>query len=597
VDLAPLSDPLALWRHVAPGSNVRAPILPPPPLPLRMRARFATGLLAGVVALAGACRETRDGGIAANGPPVDAADGGTLIVAVPAEPGTLFPPLVTGTQGAAVVSALFDRLAEIGPALETYGDQGFTPRLASRWRWSPDSLSIAFTIDARARWHDGRPVRAADVRFTYLTYVNPAVGSEGAPLLASIDSVTAPDDSTAVFWFRERTPRQFFDATYHMVVLPAHLLDTVPPARLADAPFARQPVGSGRFRLAAWEPGQRLEVVAVPDHPRGRPHLDRVIWSLVPDVNAATMKLFAGEADFYELIRPENLPQLARTPSVRLVDNPALQYGFLGFNLRDPRGAGAAHPVLGDSLVRRALSMAVDRRQLARSVFDSLGITALGPAPRALIPDSLAFTAPAHDPAAARALLESAGWRDGNGDGVRDRNGRDLAFDLLVPNSSQTRQRYAVLLQEQLRAVGARVTPRILEVNALVAQLDAHTFDAYLGSWQTSPGLAGMRQTWGSTGGGNVGRYASPAFDAAVDSALTSRDPVAARSHWSRAFRQIVADAPAIWLYEQRQPVALHRRVQVPPLRADGWYADLADWWIDPAQRLPRDRIGLGTPP
>ncbi|MFN9952484.1 MAG: ABC transporter substrate-binding protein, partial [bacterium] len=92
------------------------------------------------------------------------------------------------------------------------------------------------------------------------------------------------------------------------------------------------------------------------------------------------MKLFAGEADFYELIRPENLPQLARTPSVRLVDNPALQYGFLGFNLRDPRGAGAAHPVLGDSLVRRALSMAVDRRQLARSVFDSLGITALGPA-------------------------------------------------------------------------------------------------------------------------------------------------------------------------------------------------------------------------
>jgi len=562
-----------------------------------MRSRFASALLVGVVGLAGACRETRDRERtegAATGQP---ADGGTLIVTVPAEPGTLFPPHVTGTQGAAVVSVLFDRLAEIGPALETYDDQGFTPRVASRWRWSRDSLSIAFTIDARARWHDGRPVHAADVRFTFATYTHPAIGSESAALLASIDSVTAPDDSTAVFWFRERTPRQFFDATYHMVVLPSHLLDTVPPARLADTPFARKPVGSGRFRLAAWEPGQRLEVVAVPEHARGRPHLDRVIWSLAPDVNAATMKLFAGEADFYELIRPENLPQLARTPDVRLVDNPALQYGFLGFNLRDPRGGTGAHPVLGDSLVRRALSMAVDRVQLARSVFDSLGIMALGPAPRALIPDTLAFQAPAHDPMAARALLESAGWRDGNGDGIRERNGRPLAFDLLVPNSSQTRQRYAVLLQEQLRAVGVRVTPRLLEVNALVAQLEAHTFDAYLGSWQSSPGLVGMRQTWGSTGGGNVGRYASPAFDAAVDSALGSRDRDAARAYWVRAFRRIVADAPAIWLYEQRQPVALHRRVVLPPLRADGWYADLADWWIDPARRLPRDRIGLGTPP
>jgi peptide/nickel transport system substrate-binding protein len=566
-----------------------------------MRSTLATALLFGAAVGTSACgddpREDPRDGRPARSAPGQPADGGTLIVAVPAEPGTLFPPLVTGTQGAAIVSTLFDRLAEIGPSLEPYGDQGFSPRLASRWRWSTDSLSIAFTLDSRARWHDGRPVRAADVRFTFATYTNPAVGSEGAPLLSSIDSVTAPDDSTAIFWFRQRTPRQFFDATYHMVVLPAHLLDSIPPARLADAAVARQPVGTGRFRMAAWEPGQRIEVVAVPDHPRGRPHLDRVIWSLSPDVTAATTKLFAGEADFYELIRPENLPQLARTPNVRLVDNPALQYGFLGFNLRDPRGGSAAHPVLGDSLVRRALSMAVDRVQLARNVFDSLGLTALGPAPRALIPDTLAFRAPVHDTVAARALLDAAGWRDADGDGLRERNGRPLAFDLLVPNSSQTRQRYAVLLQEQLRAVGARVTPRILEVNALVAQLDAHTFDAYLGSWQSSPGLVGMPQTWGSTGGGNVGRYANATFDAAVDSALASRDAATARAHWGRAFRQIASDAPAIWLYEQRQPVALHRRVQLPPLRADGWYADLADWWIDPAQRLPRDLVGLGTPP
>jgi peptide/nickel transport system substrate-binding protein len=246
--------------------------------------------------------------------------------------------------------------------------------------------------------------------------------------------------------------------------------------------------------------------------------------------------------------------------------------------------------VLQDVRVRRALSMAIDRPRLAQNVFDALGLVGLGPAPRALIPDTTAFQQLPFDTAAAKALLDSAGWRDHDNDGVRDKDGRPLAFEVLVPNASQTRQRYAVLLQEQYRAIGVKATPLILEVNALIARIDRHAFDAYMGSWQTSPGLVGLRQTWASSGGGNAGRYASPAFDAALDSALTTFDASAARRHWARAFQQIVDDAPAVWLYEQRMPVALHTRFIVPALRADGWYADLAEWRIDPTKRLPRDQ-------
>jgi peptide/nickel transport system substrate-binding protein len=497
--------------------------------------------------------------------------GGTMIVTVPAEPSTLFPPLMSGTQGAAIVGVLFDRLAEIGDGLETYGDRGFQPRLATSWSWSNDSLSIAFALDSLARWHDGQPVSAEDVRYTFRVYTSDSLVVELQSLLGNIDSVSVRDPRTAVFWFKRRMPRQFYDATYHMYVLPSHLLDTIPMSKLESAPFGRQPVGTGRFRFARWEPGQRIEIIADTANSRGRAKLDRVIWSIAPDFGASTVKLFAGEADFLEQLRPENLAQVARTPTLRLIDNRALSYGFLGFNFRDRTDPSRPNAMFGDPRVRRALHMAVDRERLVRNVFDSLGMVALAPAPRALIPDTAAFTQVPYNVAAAKALLDSAGWRDTNNDGVRDRDGVPLEFSILIPSSSTSRQRYAVLLQEQYRAIGVKATPQVLENNAWnEATYETHAFDAYLGAYQPSPGLVGLMQTWASRGSSNAGRYDSP---------------------------QIDDDVPAVWLYEQRSPVAINRRFITTPLRADSWFVGLADWRVDPAQRIDRDRVGLGTPP
>ncbi|WP_337169462.1 peptide ABC transporter substrate-binding protein [Gemmatimonas aurantiaca] len=556
-------------------------------LPVRF-SRRPLFLLASLAMLVG-CGDADRGGVAAG------ETGGTLIIAMPAEPTTLLPPVSDANQDAAVINAIFDRLAEIGPTLETFGDRGFRPRLASSWAWANDSLSIAFTIDSLARWHDGQPVEAADVRYTFRVYTSDSLAVNNRAMLGNIDSVSVRDARTAVFWFKRRTPQQFQEATYFMYILPSHLLASIPMKDLPASPFARKPVGSGRFRFANWEAGQRVEIVADTANPRGRAMLDRVIWSIAADFGAATVKLFAGEADFFEYIRPGDLGQIARTPSLRLVDNRALQYLFLGFNFRDPRNPSQPHPLFADAAVRRALHMAVDRAGIVRNVFDSLGAVALGPAPRALIPDTTAFTQLPHDPAHARALLDSAGWRDSDGDGIREREGRRLSFEMLVPSSSAGRRSLTVLLQEQFRAVGAEAKPLVLEVNTFSTRSDTGQFDTYMGGWSVVPGLGGTRQTWTSKGSGNVGRYRNPAFDALVDSALTSFAPAASHRYWARAFQQIVDDAPAIWLVDQRAPVALHKRFIVPPLRPDGWYADLADWRVDPAQRIDRDRIGLAA--
>jgi peptide/nickel transport system substrate-binding protein len=524
--------------------------------------------------------------------------GGTLVVAG-ADPHALFPPVIGFLQEKVLTDLLYDHLAEIGTALSTVGDAGFRPRLADRWTWAPDSLSIAFHLDPRARWHDGRPVTAEDVRFTYAAYTDATVGSPTAENLRDIDSVTVRDSSTAVFWFGRRSPEQFFTAVYHMSVLPAHPYRGVKPGDYATSEAARRPVGSGRFRLARWEPGTTVEVVADTTNYRGRPRLDRVVWSVVADARTAPTRLLTGAADFFERLSPEVIAQLPEHPDVRIARYPGLDYSFMWFNLLD--GASARpHPVLGDRAVRRALTQALDRRAIVASVFDSLAAPALGPFVRSSSVADTTIPQIAYDSLAAARALDSLGWRDANGDGVRENGARPLAFTILVPATSASRIKFAVLIQEQLRRIGARVAVEQLDGNAMQQRLAGGSFDAAMGNWQADPSPGTVRQMWGGDAtrakkGVNFGSYASAAFDAQVDSGSATFDAARAKAHFRRAYATIVADAPAVWLSEARPVAGVHRRVHVVGMRADAWWADLADWSIPEGQRIDRDRIGLRT--
>ncbi|MGH7720456.1 MAG: ABC transporter substrate-binding protein, partial [Gemmatimonadaceae bacterium] len=228
------------------------------------------------------------------GTPGAGEHGGTLVISSPADADILFPPLVGTIAGHQVADIIFERLAEPGEKLNTIGDVGFTGELAKSWTWSPDSLSIAFQLDPQARWHDGRAVRATDVRFTHALYTDSALAAPVASLLANIDSVTVRDSLTAVFWFARRTPEQFFEAAFQMSILPEHLLSQLEPAALRTAQFVTNPVGSGQYRFGRWEKGARIELLADTSHYRGRPNIDRVIWTVAPDPATATTKVLAG---------------------------------------------------------------------------------------------------------------------------------------------------------------------------------------------------------------------------------------------------------------------------------------------------------------
>lgn len=521
--------------------------------------------------------------------------GGTVIIDFAgAEPTPLFPPFSDDATSRLVVDQIYDRLATIGENLNTVGDAGFTPRLAERWDWAKDSLSIAFHINPRARWHDGQPVRASDVAFTYAVDKDPKTATQLSAILANVDSVTVRDSLTAVVWYHKRTPEQFYDFVYQVYVFPEHVVSGIARDALRSSDVIRRPIGTGRFRFVQWVPGQRIELIADTANYRGRAKLDRMILSFVTDPGVAITQLLTGQADFYENIPVPALPTIDSSATVRAIRYPGLGFAYMGMNMRDPKRANAPHPLFGDRSVRRAFTMALDRQAMLRNVFDTLGVLGYGPFARTLMDTTVAQIP--YDRGHAAALLDSAGWRAG-ADGMRAKGGRPLAFGLLVPTSSATRMRYAVLIQEQLKAVGARVDIESADISAFISRTAAHNFDAALHGTGSDPSRAAVKQNWGTEsigpGGQNADRYSNPTFDATVDSAVAAFDPARANALYHRAFQIIVDDAPAVWLYDVLNVAGAHKRIRTTGMRADNWWAGLADWSIPANERIDRDRIGL----
>ena len=532
--------------------------------------------------------------------PSGAPTGGTLVISTGADPDILMPSLLSSVLAAQITDLVYDRLAVIGDSLSILNDDGFTPRLADRWTWGADSLTIAFHIDPRAKWHDGKPVRSSDVRFTFQSSTDSTLGSQVKALLSNIDSVTTPDSATAVFWFHARTPQQFYDATFLMPIIPEHVWQGIALSAWRGSEQAKHPIGSGQYRFVRWVPRAAVELTADTANYRGAPRLNRVIWSIAPDFNTLMTRFLSGETDFFEQLRPENLPEVAKHPELRTKQYRGLGYIFAQFNLRDPANRARPHPIFGNRELRRALTMATDRSTMVRSVFDSLALPALGPTVRAYPTTDPNLPQIPFDLPRARQILDSLGWRDANGDGVRERNGRPLQFSIAVPGTSRGRVRLAVLLQEQLRQAGVKMDVEQLDLPVLIERLRKRAFDATIGAWNTQPSPGSVRGSWGTVGsrassGTNYSSYENPVFDANVDSALSSFDLPARKAYFTKAYETIIQDAPAIWLAEPIPTVGYHSRLQLAHLRSDAYWAHIPEWWIPADKRIPRDNAPVAT--
>jgi peptide/nickel transport system substrate-binding protein len=509
----------------------------------------------------------------------------SIVIATGGQATLPIPTLMEGGEGSVgnldVADQLFLRLADLGPKLLTAGDREFVPALAHSWT-RRDSITLAFDLDRRARWHDGTPVTARDVVFTISRAKNPAVAPRLSELLRQLTSVTAEGTHRVVFRYARPYAEQLYDAVFHVPPLPAHLLESLPPEKVAQSDFVTNPVGSGPYRWVRNVPGQFVELAAVPDFFLGTPKLERVILRTAVDPSARLNLLLSGQADAHDIIPPppDNLRRVSADTNLRLISVPSSTVGYLLFNQRDPKSHARPHPILADIRVRRAITLGLDRQQLVQAVFGPHGAVPYGPVSQLLW---IRHGAPAPEPpnvVRARRLLAATGWGDSDGDGTLDRRGRPLQLTLSLPNTSGIRRQMALLVQEQLRRIGVRIELQQLEFPIWNERRSAGDFDLDFSAVSQDASPSGLTQAWTCTGGSNYSGYCDRRVDSLIEQAILGRgDPA---ETWHKVLRQIEEGAPATFLYAPTFVFAVNRRYKNVTISPQSSWVTLRKWSVDP---------------
>jgi peptide/nickel transport system substrate-binding protein len=508
--------------------------------------------------------------------------GGVLVVLADREPDQLNPLTFSSTPAYQAVFLMFRRLALRDSTLSGYG-----PDLARSWTVENDTTVILELRDD-VYWDDGVRVTAEDVVFTIELQRNPETGS---PRLADVAAVTsvAARDSFSVAVGMSRTGVYDVNALLEVVPVPRHLLADVSPAELRNAPFGRRPVGNGFYRFGTWSAGQSLTLEVNAQKPDGRAAIDRIIMRFVPDMNAAMTELLTGQGDLIPRLPPNQKPRVDATANVTSYGGPRVRPAWLAFNTR--------RPPLDDVRVRRALLMAIDRQALADGLFADVGEPAWSPIPPALREHTPGVRPVPHDPDGARRLLAEAGWRDTNNDGIVDRGGRPLRIEAEFISTDQTRQDVLVAVQSMLRGVGVDLAPRAYESSTWVQRLRDGSFAASFWGWGWGPGVVGpnaimiFHSRSIPPGGPNFAAARNPRIDQLLDAVLLAPDTAAARPIWAEIEQLMIDDAVYAPIYMDPELFGVHSRFRNVKFRGLEWVEDAIYWYIEPDDRLSRDRV------
>lgn len=407
------------------------------------------------------------------------------------------------------------------------------PYLARRWAWSADRRTLTFTLFPGLLWHDGRPTVARDVAWTLRAARDPATGYPRLTDLTAITAVDTPDDSTVVVRFgapQARLP----DVLTDLAILPSHLLDTVPIARLRRAAWNEHPVGNGPFRFVAHEPHRRWVFERNATFPAalgGPPRLERFIVVVVDEPMTKLAALTAGELDFAG-ITAAHADFARKNPDLAVLSYPLIFTNGVVFNTR--------RPPFADERVRVAASLAIDRGEIVRGFLYGFGTQADGPVPP-FVPGYVPVPPVTFAPDSARRLL--AGGRP--------------RLELLSVGSGEGALEQ--LIQARLAAVGFAVSIRLLELSAFRDRVygPRHDFDAAVMGISGDPGLG----------------YLTPLADLAGLAAPA--DPGAAQ--------RLFADRlPVAWLFHGRGVAGMNRRVRGVTMDVRGELVSVARWWTAP---------------
>lgn len=460
-------------------------------------------------------------------------------------------------------SLIFEPLMKQDPQGQLVG------RLARRWEHSADYREWTYHLRTDVRWHDGVPFTAHDIGFTIDLRMHDTDPDYGG---GAFESVTVHDDSTVTI--RSGHGRRLYQRW--MVFYPKHLLQEKDPEKLNTWDFWTRPVGNGPYRFVHLEPHTAMELEANPDFYLGKPRIQRVILKF--SLDAGLTELLSGAVDAVPSFPAVQIPTVENDERFRVYRGGAGETAYWALYWNNDL------PLFQDVRVRRALTMAIDRRGLLRvlNLPEEMPIVDGPFTPGQMRRRDLPPPVP-YDAEGARSLLEAAGWRDRDGDGVRERGGQAFRFTVLTRTFSQEHvpgtAAPAVYIQSQLRKVGVRMELQLLDPSVVVGRLEAGEFEAVL-SWlrvYETPWLKRFRLGEGPPIG-----YHNPEVVELIDRAAGTWVPEEEDSAYAELMEIFRRDLPVTFLYASAGTSVAHRRLRglSSPRRIDP-VANMDELWVD----------------
>ena len=474
-------------------------------------------------------------------PSLDSGIGNTLRFDV-FNPFVSFNPAHTSPTGASwIFPMVFSYLAVQTPKGR------LEPDLARNWEYDPKNYSWRIRLRKDARFHDGSPVTAADVIFTYKTLL----ASIRPHLFDQILRMEALSDDILKVTLKQDNP-EFIAQIFDMEILP-HKLDL--------SVQHGHPIGSGPYRFEKNIGGHTVRLVAYDGYHGGRPKIDRAEFKFVPDFELSWSRLLAGRTDIAVRISPRNYRMMKYIRhKYRIGQTLSPFYWIMLFNTTDP--------LFEDHRVRRALSLGIDRQEMVSSILHGYGSVATGPlgvdspfSQRNGIPLPYA-------PLKGQELLETAGWQIDPESGIRYRNGKPLAFTLLYPLENPVEARVARFIQYSLHELGVKVTikaarhERIKTAYYRNSQFQAvlnesngayHSGSPFISVWESGTGKCSQ-----------PGCFKDRDLTRLVDAVIASNDDETTRDLFHKIESLMLDLSPAAFLFQKTDIDVVANRIQIP---------------------------------
>jgi peptide/nickel transport system substrate-binding protein len=496
----------------------------------------------------------------------------------------------------------------------------YQPELYDSWEFNEDQTQLTVKLRKDITWADGQPVTAEDIDFTYELIGDPVVAS---PRLAYIENMVegAPevvDQHTVRFDFTHAYDKTTMLAHASFTPVPKHLLGEADRATIRGNEFSRNPVITGPWKMATWEPEQRIVLEAneaFTGPAEHKPRIKRVIIKVLPEYATRLLELENGQVDMMQAILVEDADRLAAEhPEINLERRGWRSQDYVAWNSLDfedykakkEQHAGEdmwqwddvkPHALFGDKAVRAALTHAVDvdkimndllTSKVTGEVYAKRSVSTITPALCNVHNNDIEPLA--FDPEASRAALAAAGWADSDGNGILDKDGREFSFTLMTNSGNARRSKGAIIMQAQLKDVGIDMQIEKVESNTFFERLRKKDYEAALSGW--SAGLfVDMTDIWhsGDKYEFNFTSYHNDEVDRLIEAAISEPDPAKNAELWKQAQALIYADQPYTFLYWMDEIVGVHGRFKDTKVDILSAFRDLRSWWV-PANEVKYDR-------